>query len=104
MSGKFYDFRKKVAPRPAAAALKYDPVGHEAPQVVAAGKGFMAEEIVRLAKEHNVPLLEDAQLVEALSRLEITESIPRDLYAVVAEVLAYVFRVDQEAARRSHAR
>lgn len=104
MNGRYYDFRKKVAPRPAAAALKYDPVGHEAPQIVASGRGFMAEEIVRLAKEHNVPLHEDAQLVEALSRLEITESIPRELYAVVAEVLAYVFRIDQEAARRSHAR
>lgn len=103
MSG-FYDFRKKVAPRPAAAALKYDPVGHDAPQLVASGQGLMAEEIIRLAKEHNVPLHEDAQLVEALSRLELTESIPRELYAVVAEVLAYVFRVDAEAAKRSHAR
>ena len=104
MSGRFYDFRKKVGPRAAAAALKYDPVGHDAPEVVAAGRGLIAEEIVRLAKEHNVPLLEDAQLVEALSRLNMTESIPRELYAVVAEVLAYVFRVDEEAARRSHAR
>ncbi len=103
MSG-FYDFRKKVAPRPAAAALKYDPVGHDAPQLVASGQGLMAEEIIRLAKEHNVPLHEDAQLVEALSRLELTESIPRELYTVVAEVLAYVFRVDAEAAKRSHAR
>ncbi|MFN2450389.1 MAG: EscU/YscU/HrcU family type III secretion system export apparatus switch protein [Candidatus Baltobacteraceae bacterium] len=104
MSGRYYDFRKNVRPRPAAAALKYDPVGHEAPQVVAAGRGFTAEEIVRLAKEHNIPLLEDAELVEALSRLEMSESIPRELYAVVAEVLAYVFRVDQEAAARSHTR
>ncbi|HET7812815.1 MAG TPA: EscU/YscU/HrcU family type III secretion system export apparatus switch protein [Candidatus Baltobacteraceae bacterium] len=104
MSGRFYDFRKRVAPRPAAAALKYDPVGHEAPQVVAAGRGLAAEEIVRLAKEHGVPLHEDAQLVEALSRLDLTESIPRELYAVVAEILAYVFRVDEAAARRSHAR
>jgi flagellar biosynthesis protein len=104
MNGRFYDFRKKVAPRPAAAALKYDPVGHDAPQVVAAGRGLMAEEIVRVAKEHGVPLHEDAELVEALARLELTESIPRELYAVVAEVLAYVFRVDAEAAKRSHKR
>ena len=101
---RFYDFRKKVAPRPAAAALKYDPVGTDAPQVVAAGCGLVAEEIVRVAKAHNVPLHEDAELVQALSRLELTESIPRELYAVVAEVLAYVFRVDAEAAKRSHAR
>jgi flagellar biosynthesis protein len=71
---------------------------------VAAGQGLIAEEIVRIAKEHNVPLHEDAQLVEALSRLQLNESIPRELYAVVAEVLAYVFRVDAQAARRSHTR
>jgi flagellar biosynthesis protein len=100
----FFDFRKRVAPRPAAAALKYDPVGHDAPQVVAAGHGWIAEEIVRVAKEHNVPLHEDAQLVEALSRLNLTDTIPRELYAVVAEVLAYVFRVDAAAAKRSHSR
>lgn len=101
---RFYDFRKKVSPRPAAAALKYDPVGYDAPQVVASGRGLVAEEILRVAKEHDVPLHEDAELVEALSRLELTESIPRELYAVVAEVLAYVFRVDAQAAKRSHAR
>lgn len=104
MSSNFYDFRKRVAPRPAAAALKYDPVGHEAPQVIAAGHGLVAEEIVRVAREHGIPLHEDAQLVEALARLDLTESIPRELYAVVAEVLAYVFRVDAEAAKRSHTR
>lgn len=100
----FHDFRKRVAPRPTAAALKYDPVGHDAPQLIASGRGLIAEEMIRVAKEHNVPLHEDAQLVEALSRLEITETIPRELYTVVAEVLAYVFRVDAEAAKRSQSR
>jgi flagellar biosynthesis protein len=100
----FYDLRKKIAPRPAAAALKYDPVGRDAPEVIAAGHGLVAEEIIRVAKAHNVPLHEDAQLVEALSRLDLTDSIPRELYAVVAEVLAFVFRVDAQAAKRSHAR
>jgi flagellar biosynthesis protein len=51
---------------------------------------------VRVAKEHGVPLYEDAGLVEALARLDISEQIPRELYAVVAEVLAYVYRVDAE--------
>ncbi len=94
MSDRFFDFRKKVARRPAAAALKYDPVKPEPPEVVASGSGTIAEEIVRLAKEHGVPLHEDAGLVEALARLDLTEYIPRELYAVVAEVLAYVYRVD----------
>ncbi|MDQ2872590.1 MAG: EscU/YscU/HrcU family type III secretion system export apparatus switch protein [Candidatus Eremiobacteraeota bacterium] len=89
-----YDFRKKIAPQPAAAALRYDPVGSDPPELIAAGRGLIAEEIVRVAKEHNIALHEDAGLIEALSRLDLSEHIPRELYAVVAEVLAYVFRVD----------
>jgi flagellar biosynthesis protein len=64
--------------------------------VVATGRGLAADEIVRLAKEHGIPLYEDAGLVEALSRLDCSAAIPRELYAVVAEVLAYVYRVDAQ--------
>ncbi len=95
MSG-FFDFRKRVFKRPAAAALQYDPLKAEPPQVVAVGRGVTAEEIVRVAKEHNVPLYEDAGLVEALARLDVSDCVPRELYAVVAEVLAYVYRVDAQ--------
>lgn len=95
MSG-FFDFRKRVFKRPAAAALHYDPLKSNPPQVVAVGRGVTAEEIVRVAKEHNVPLYEDAGLVEALARLDISDSVPRELYAVVAEVLAYVYRIDAQ--------
>ncbi|MBV8246422.1 MAG: EscU/YscU/HrcU family type III secretion system export apparatus switch protein [Candidatus Eremiobacteraeota bacterium] len=87
--------RKAVRPRPAAAALKYDPVKAEAPEIIATGRGLIAEEIVAIAKEHGVPLHQDAALVEALARLDVTDVLPRELYAVVAEVLAYVFRLDQ---------
>jgi len=93
----FFDFRKQRARRPAAAALQYDPVKPEPPQVLAVGRGPVAEEILRVAKEHGVPLHEDAGLVEALACLDVSEYIPRELYAVVAEVLAYVFRVDSAA-------
>jgi len=92
----YFDFRKKVRARPAAAALKYDPVGTEPPEIIATGRGLAAEEIIRIAKENDVPLHQDAGLVEALSRLEITDVLPRELYAVVAEVLAYVFRLDEQ--------
>jgi flagellar biosynthesis protein len=95
MSG-FFDFRKRIFKRPAAAALQYDPLKSEPPHVLAVGRGITAEEIVRVAKEHGVPLYEDAGLVEALARLDISEQVPRELYAVVAEVLAYVYRVDAE--------
>ena len=91
----YYDFRKKVRPRPAAAALKYDPAGPGPPEILATGHGMVAEEIVRIAAEHGVPLHQDAALVDALARLDITDVLPRELYAVVAEVLAYVFRLDE---------
>ncbi len=98
----YYDFRKKVQPRPAAAALRYDPAGDEAPEILAAGHGLIAQEILQIAKDNDVPLHQDAALVEALSRLNVTDVLPRELYAVVAEVLAYVFRLDEQvhAARR----
>jgi flagellar biosynthesis protein len=98
---KFFDFRKNVKKRPAAAALHYDPQLPEPPQVIAVGRGVTAEEIVRIAKEHNIPLHEDAGLVEALARLDVAEYVPRELYTVVAEILAYVYRVDSEMKGRA---
>ena len=95
----FFDARRNAPDHPIAAALHYDPVGSDAPEIVATGRGITAEEIVKIAREHNIPLHEDAGLVEALSKLEAGTLIPRELYAVVAEVLAFVYLVDAEAAR-----
>lgn len=94
----FFDFRKREK-RPAAAALTYDPVRPEPPQVVAIGRGHLAKEIVRVAKENGIALHEDPGLVEALAMLDISDYIPRELYAVIAEILSYVFRVDSATAR-----
>ena len=96
MSGGFFDFRKRVSKRPAAAALSYDPLKPEPPEVLAVGRGVTAAEIISIAQEHGVPLYEDAGLVEALARLDVADRVPRELYAVVAEVLAYVYRVDAD--------
>ncbi|MHB8140014.1 MAG: EscU/YscU/HrcU family type III secretion system export apparatus switch protein [Vulcanimicrobiaceae bacterium] len=98
MKGGFFDFRKSTGRRPAAAALLYDPLKHSAPEVLATGRGLLAEEIVRIAKENGIALQEDAALVEALARLDVGDQIPRELYAVVAEVLAFVYRLDRESA------
>ncbi len=98
---KFFDFRKNAKRRPAAAALQYDPQKPEPPQIIAVGRGVTAEEIVRIAKEHNIPLHEDPGLVEALARLDVAEYVPRELYTVVAEILAYVYRVDSEMKGRA---
>ena len=98
MNARYFDARRNAPERPAAAALRYDPTGPEPPEVVAIGRGLTAEEIVRIAREHDVPLHQDAGLVEALAKLEVGQMIPRELYAIVAEVLAFVYAVDAEAA------
>lgn len=101
---RFFDFRKSVFKRPAAAALQWDPLASEPPEVVAVGRGINAETIVRIAKEHNIPLYEDPGLVEALARLDVSDYVPRELYTVVAEVLAYVYRVDASFRERADER
>jgi len=94
MNARYYDGRRNAPERPAAAALAYDPVKSDPPEIVAIGRGLSAEEIVRIAREHDVPIHQDAGLVEALAKLEVGQALPRELYAVVAEVLAFVYAVD----------
>ena len=65
-----------------------------APKVIASGKGYLAEKIIDKARENDVPLHKDSKLVGTLSKLEIGECIPPQLYDVVAEVLVFVDRVD----------
>jgi len=72
-----------------AVALKYD--GQSAPRLTAKGDGDVAEEILARAREHGIPLQENAELCRLLARLDIGESIPRELYVAVAEVLAFAF-------------
>jgi flagellar biosynthesis protein len=74
-----------------AIALQYD--GENAPIVTASGEGAIAEEILRIAREHNSPLREDALLAELLSDLDLGEEIPPMLYRVIAEVIAYAYLV-----------
>ena len=74
-----------------AIALEYD--GENAPVVTASGEGAIAEEILRIAREHNIPLQEDALLAELLSDLNLGEEIPPMLYRVIAEVIAYAYLV-----------
>ena len=96
----YYNSRRNAPGRPAAAAMFYDPAGTAPPEIIATGRGMIAEEIVNAAREHGIPLHQDPGLVEALSKLDIGTMIPRELYAVVAEVLAFVYSVDTEAASR----
>jgi flagellar biosynthesis protein len=77
-----------------AAALEYDAERDAAPRVVARGRAAIAEGIIALAREHNIPIQSDPGLVSLLSRLEIDQQIPVELYQAVAEILAFVYRAN----------
>ncbi|GHU41832.1 hypothetical protein FACS1894111_04760 [Clostridia bacterium] len=79
--------------RKTAVALGYQP-GEEAPKIIATGKGLIADRIIETAKEANVPVHKDEKLANTLSRLEIGDMIPQELYEVVAEILVFVNSMD----------
>ena len=81
-----------------AIALEYDP-SKDAPTVVASGRGILAERIIEKAKESDVPVHRDDKLANTLSRLEIGEMIPPELYEVVAEILVFVDSMDKIKAK-----
>jgi len=84
-----------TAPKPPkAVALKYERSKDAAPRVVAKGRGHVAESIAALAREHHVPIVADRNLVEVLDALDIHLEIPPELYRAVAEVLAFVYRIN----------
>ncbi len=85
---------RHVPGQPVAVALHYH--GERAPKIIAKGGGAVAERIVATAKEHGVPLQEDAELAAALSQLDLNTEIPRDLYVAVAEVLRFVWGLEKK--------
>ena len=77
-----------------AVALKYERGKDAAPKVTAKGRGAVAEKILALARENRIPIEQDSTLMEALYRLDINEGIPEELYQVVAELLAFIYRMN----------
>lgn len=77
-----------------AIALEYDP-NEPAPKVIATGTGRIAERIIEEAKKENIPIHADEKLAATLSKLEIGEMIPPELYEVVAEILVFVDAMDR---------
>ena len=78
-----------------AVALKYDQEKDHAPKVTARGRGEIAEKIIEIAQAHNLPLYEDQNLVQILEALELETEIPPELYRAVAEVLAFIYRLNK---------
>lgn len=79
-----------------AIALGYQPLNDSAPKVLASGKGYLAQKIIAMAEEHQIPVQEDPTLAKMLEKLEVGSEIPAELYQVVAEVLAFVYGLDKK--------
>ncbi|MFY9189512.1 MAG: EscU/YscU/HrcU family type III secretion system export apparatus switch protein [bacterium] len=82
--------------RPVAAALAYDPDKDQAPRVVASGKGLIADRILERAEEAGVPIYKNAPLALTLAGLGLEEEIPTELYHLVAEVIAWVYQLENK--------
>lgn len=82
--------------RKKAAAIAYDVGKDRAPRVTAKGQGLLAEKIIALARESDVPITQDPALVEILYRLDLDEYIPVELYRAVAEILAVIYLAERE--------
>lgn len=87
--------RKKMA-----AALAFDPKKDSAPQVLAKGVGLIAENIVKSAREHDVPVYVDEKLVTQLNNIEVGDSIPPEMFEAVAEILVFIARLDSKRAAK----
>jgi flagellar biosynthesis protein len=87
--------KQQPSPMKKAVALRYSP-DPSAPVLVAKGKGAIAEQILLTAKENGVPVQEDPSLVEVLSKLDLEQEIPQELYQLVAEVLSFIYRSDNK--------
>ncbi|MCJ8006249.1 EscU/YscU/HrcU family type III secretion system export apparatus switch protein [Lederbergia wuyishanensis] len=87
--------KRRELPIKEAVALHYKSNIHDAPIVVAKGKGIIAENILSIGSENDIPIQQDPTLVELLGQLNINETIPEDLYNAVAEIFAFVYQLDK---------
>jgi flagellar biosynthesis protein len=79
-----------------AVALKYEMEKDRAPRVTAKGKGLIAQRIIEIAEENNIPLHQDKELTQVLEALDLDTEIPTELFRAVAEVLAFIYRMNKK--------
>ncbi|TGB00266.1 hypothetical protein E4665_00920 [Sporolactobacillus shoreae] len=84
-----------------AVALNYIKGQDQAPYVSAKGEGEIAERMINKAKEFNIPVQEDPGLVSMLSKLDLNEMIPPELYGAVAEIFGFIYRIDEQSRLKS---
>lgn len=78
-----------------AVALRYDSTKGNAPKLIASGKGLIADKIIEIAKENQIPFYKDSALADTLLELNLNQEIPPELYQVIAEILIFVYKTDQ---------
>jgi len=88
------DPKEKKAPAKKAVALRYVPALDRAPKVTAKGSGLLAQKIIELAQKYGIPIKEDPVLIQVLSQLDFNQEVPPSIYVVVAEILAFVYSVN----------
>ena len=79
-----------------AAALRYDTTKERAPRVVGKGDGNIAENIIKIAELHKLPIKKDADLIELLSKVELNKEVPDALYRAVAEVFSFIYKISKK--------
>jgi flagellar biosynthesis protein len=83
----------KANDRQQAVALRYKPEKDRAPKLVAKGQAYLAEKILELARQHHILVRDDKNLLQILSRLDLNQEIPTEVYKAVAEILAFIYRL-----------
>ena len=83
-----------------AVALRYDPKKDRAPKITGNGRGYLAEKILELARQHNIPIRQDKNLLQILSRLDLHQEVPAEVYKAVAEILAFIYHLSNRKLSR----
>lgn len=94
VSKHFNHIKRREVNGPSAAVIRYDEGLGEEPRVVAHGRGIIAEKILELANEHDIPMEEDPGLLETLLDMDLGDSIPPQLYSVIAEILLLIEEIE----------
>jgi flagellar biosynthesis protein len=94
--------KTKINEKTIAAAIKYDSATANAPKVTARGRGFIADKIIEKAQEFGIPIKNDPDLVQILSKLDVGTEIPVELYRAVAEILAFVYSLNENQRTKSN--
>lgn len=87
--------KENLLPLKSAVSLQYKKGKNAAPKITAKGQGWVAENIIKMAQEKNIPIREDKDLLHLLSEIDVGQEVPESLYKVVAELLAWVYQLNQ---------